>query len=168
MRLNHLNLSTLNLTLSAVLSNLRPDAWQDPLLVELTDTAEFREAGFQLPLFCTAQVQHLFIKWTQRDNRRQTYQDVAGRRWDVLYMLSRALVYRQRRARAGLVPELSSGDVLSFTFYAVPRDGVSEEAQAHTLECHCYDCPSGIPMLIITMPGEAVPYLKPALSTVRA
>lgn len=138
------------------------NVWTDSTMVELTDTDEFCEAGFNLPLFCTAQVQHLLIRWTRRDNRRQTYQDTTGRRWDILWMLSQALRTRQAKVRAGTVQPLKSGDMLPFTVYAIPRDGYSEEPQEISLMCRCSTA-DGIPTLIITEPHDVPAYLKPAL-----
>lgn len=149
------------LLLAAALGQLthhaRRDAMSDPLLVELTGTAERQESGIQLPLLCSAQVQHAYVRWTARDNRRQGWQDTAGRRWDLCCLLARALRIHIAQANAA-GRFIQSGQSMPFTFFAVPRDGVSREPVRVTLLCHFHTDADGVPLLIVTERDEPAPW----------
>lgn len=153
------------LLLAAVAGHLidaqRRDPFTDPLLCELTGTAEYNESGIQLPLLCTAQVEHLYVRWTRRDNRRQTSQHTKGRRWDVCYLLAEVMRrYIRACHREGREPR--SGDSVPLLLWCVPRDGVSTEAVPVRLRCLLHTDDSGLPMLILTEWHDALPWQRAA------
>ena len=63
----------------------RAEALADGVLVDVTATA--KEAGFKVPTAVTAAVFDECIEWTEENaEQSRTYQDQAGRLWDVLYL----------------------------------------------------------------------------------
>jgi hypothetical protein len=87
----------------------REQAIDDGLLVDVTETAA--EAGFRIPVAMTRAAWADCVEWSETDSKRQTYQDEAGRLWDVLWMAMNA-------ARRG-----GGRQSLQFQFYRVPRGG---------------------------------------------
>jgi hypothetical protein len=87
----------------------RAEAIADGLLV-LVDEKMRQEAGFKYPIAIHKKVWDLYVDWTAEDNRRQTYQDVSGRLWDILMML---------RFMAGKSQTLDSW--IQFTVHVIPR-----------------------------------------------
>ncbi len=75
----------------------RAEALADGVLVDVTPIA--KEAGFKVPTAVTAAVFNECIEWTQEDaNQSRTYQDQAGRLWDVLHLAAvKARSLRGRR-----------------------------------------------------------------------
>ena len=75
----------------------RAEALDDGVLVDVTATA--KEAGFKVPTAVTASVFNECIEWTEEDAKQsRTYQDQAGRLWDVLYLATaKARSLRDRR-----------------------------------------------------------------------
>jgi hypothetical protein len=81
------------------------------------------------------------VEWGEADNRRQAYQDEAGRLWDVVWMASQA-------ARRG------HGDRVSFQLYRVPRGGRGTRPRLVTLHMHIGSGDAGEPVITIMMPTE--------------
>jgi hypothetical protein len=120
----------------------RAQAIADGVLVDLTATAEWMEAGFTYPVACTHTVWEKYIEWNAEDNQRQTYQDQTGRLWDVLYMLRVAI-----RRSAG-------GDQLLFTLHVVPRDARGRSAKRVELKAVCGPGDQAEPVITIMLPNE--------------
>jgi hypothetical protein len=110
----------------------RAQAIDDGYLVDVTETA--REAGFRFPVALTR------AAWDERDTRRQTYQDEAGRLWDVLWMASRA-------ARRG-------GDLIHYQIYRVPRGGRGHKARLTSIKMTVGPGDAGEPVITIMLPEE--------------
>ena len=75
----------------------RAEALAAGVLFDVTPTA--KEAGFKVPTAVTASVFNECIEWTEEDARQcRTYQDQAGRLWDVLFLAAaKARSLRGRR-----------------------------------------------------------------------
>ena len=90
----------------------RAEALADGVLVDVTATA--KEAGFKVPTAVTASVFSECIEWTEQDAKKsRTYQDQAGRLWDVLYLA--AAMARSLRGR--------HQNQLLYKLRVVPRPG---------------------------------------------
>lgn len=120
----------------------REDAFADGTLVNLSTSAEWKEAGFKFPVACTRAVWEKFIEWTDADSRRQTTQDQTGRLWDVLYMLGLAI-------RLG-----RGGDSILFQLYVVPRGGRGQRPRRTVLKALCGPGDYAEPVITIMLPTE--------------
>lgn len=118
----------------------RAQAIEDGWLIDVTETA--REAGFRVPVAVTQAVWEECVAWTDTDSERQTYQDEAGRLWDVLWMAMMAI----RRS--------AKGSKASFQLYCVPRDGKATEPTLKTLELLAGPGDDGEMVITILVPGE--------------
>lgn len=116
----------------------RKQAIADGFLVDVSETA--REAGFRFPVAMTSAAWADCVEWTDADTKRQTYQDEAGRLWDVVWMASRA-------ARRG-------GSETLFQLYRFPRGGRGQRARITTLKMLCGPGDHGEPVITITLPNE--------------
>lgn len=125
----------------------REQAFADGVLVNLSTTKEWRDAGFVVPVACTRSVWEKCIEWSAEDSIRQTHQDQAGRLWDVLYMLQFAIRLQARRGAAGET-------TMRFDLYVVPRDGRSTRARRTTLKAVIGPGDYAEPVLTIMMPDE--------------
>ena len=96
----------------------RAQAIEDGVLVDVSETA--KEAGFKFPVALTRAVYEDCVAWDEKDNERQTHQDVEGRLWDVVFMASLA-------AKQG-------GQEIRFSLYRVPRGGHGVRARQVTLK----------------------------------
>lgn len=115
--------------------------WQallDGVLVDVTDMAE--QAGFCCPVALTRAVWADCVEWGEADSNRQTYQDVDGRLWDVLWMAGVA-------ARRG-------GCRTEFQFYRVPRGGRGTKPRLTQLVMHAGPGDNGELVITIMMPSE--------------
>lgn len=117
----------------------RAQAIEDGVLVDVTETA--REAGFRFPVALTRAAWEDCVSWNDADNKRQTYQDEAGRLWDVLYM-------------ASLAARRNSGSEVRFQLYRVPRGGRGVRPRLVALQMHCGPGDEGEPVITISMLGE--------------
>lgn len=88
----------------------REDAIEDGILIQV-DTKTSNEAGFNFPIAIHKHVWEKYINWIEEDNKRQLYQDLEGRLWDMLCMLRLAI---------RTVPRGS--DKIRFSLRAVPRE----------------------------------------------
>lgn len=119
----------------------RAQAIEDGLLVEVSTTAS--EAGFQVPVAMTRAAWADCVQWDEKDSLRQTYQDEAGRLWDVLYMGMNAA--RRSAGRQSLI----------FQVYRVPRGGRSMRPRLTRLAMHIGHGDESEPVITIMLPGEA-------------
>ena len=119
----------------------RAQAIADGVLIDVGITA--KEAGFRIPVAVTEAAWQDCIAWTERDNKRQVYQDQSGRLWDVLFM---AVVAAKGCA--------SGGDRLQFQLSRVPRDGRSTEPTLATLKLIVGPGDDGEPVTTILLPNE--------------
>ncbi len=117
----------------------RAQAIEDGVLVDVTETA--REAGFRFSVALTRAVWEDCVTWSEADNKRQTYQDEAGRLWDVLYM-------------ASLAARRNGGSELRFQLYRVPRGGRGVRPRLVVLQMHCGRGGEGEAVITISMLGE--------------
>lgn len=118
----------------------RAEAIDDGFLADVTETA--KEAGFRLPVAVTNTVWEKYIEWTDADSKRQTYQDTAGRLWDVLWM-----AYLACRSRKGT-------DCLYYQLYVVPRGGRARMPRKTMLKITIGGGDNGEPVITIMLPNE--------------
>jgi hypothetical protein len=117
----------------------RAQAIDDGFLVDVSVTAQ--EAGFRIPVALTLAVWADCVAWNAADNQRQTYQDEAGRAWDVLYMAAQA-------ARKG------NGERVAFQIYRLPRGGRGIRPRLTTLHMVIGPGDDGEPVITVMLPGE--------------
>lgn len=120
----------------------RAQAIEDGVLVDVTTTA--REAGFRVPVALSHAVWADCVAWGEADTKRQTYQDEAGRLWDVVWM---AAIAARHAAAAGHVERL-------FTILRVPRGGRGRRPRKVLLKAVCGPGDSGEPVVTILLPTE--------------
>ncbi len=123
----------------AICTYTRAQAIEDGVLVDATETA--REAGFRYPVAMTRAAWEDCVSWGDDDSKRQTYQDEAGRLWDVLWM-------------ASVAARRNSGAELRFQLYRVPRGGRGVKPRLVVLQMHCGPGDEGEPVITISMLGE--------------
>ncbi|MCW5648336.1 MAG: hypothetical protein KIS62_01185 [Ramlibacter sp.] len=120
----------------------REQAFADGVLVNLSESAEWKEAGFRMPVACTRAVWDAYIAWTDDDTNKQTVQDQSGRLWDVLFML-----------RHGIATSANTNSLL-YQLHVVPRDGKSRRARRITLKALAGPGDYAEPVITIMMPNE--------------
>ena len=120
----------------------RAEALDDGVLVDVTATA--KEAGFKVPTAVTAAVFNECIEWTEEDARQsRTYQDQAGRLWDVLYLAAvKARSLRGRRQNQ-----------LQYEIHVVPRPG-HDHPRLRTLKLVIGPGDDAEPVATIMLPNE--------------
>ena len=118
----------------------RAQALEDGFLVDVTETA--KEAGFRVPVALTRAAWADCVEWSEKDTQRQTYQDQAGRLWDVLWMAINAARRNTQR------------ESFQFQLYRVPRGGRSMRPRLTRLVCKIGPGDSGEPVITIMLPGE--------------
>lgn len=122
----------------------RAEAIEDGYLVDVSETAEAREAGFTWPVALTRAVWDDCVEWSDEDSRRQTPQDETGRLWDVLYM-----------ARLAIKGHRGDGDTeLIYKIRRVPRGGRGVMARDVSLKLVSGPGDNGEPVITIMMPDE--------------
>jgi len=117
----------------------RKQACEDGVLVDVTATA--REAGIVLPTVTTRAVWDDWVAWP---TDAPAVQDVAGRLWDVLYVLSCRL---RAAAQAGI-----KTDRVDFAVNVRGRDGRTRTAQLYAL---VGPGDAGEPVLTVMEQGES-------------
>lgn len=135
------NTNTMNEIFGEVIySYTRAQAIEDGNLIDASVTA--REAGWRVPVALTRAAWADCVRWDDRDSRRQTYQDEAGRLLDVLWM---ATIAARRNC-----------DVQAFRFqlYRIPRGGKGLRPRLVDLVCRIGPGDNGEPVSTITLPGE--------------
>ncbi len=123
-----------------IYSYTRAQAIADGMLVDVSATAS--EAGFPVPVALTRAAWADCVRWDDRDSRRQTYQDEAGRLWDVLWMT--AIAARRN----------SDAQAFRFQLYRIPRGGKGLRPRLVDLVCHIGPGDNGEPVTTVTLPGE--------------
>lgn len=123
-----------------IYSYTRKQAIEDGHLIDVTEVA--KEAGFRTPVAITRAAWVDCVEWSETDSRRQTYQDEAGRLWDVLWMAMNA-------ARRG-----TGTQRLVFALYRVPRGGRGVRPRLVKLVAHIGPGDNGDPVITISLPGE--------------
>lgn len=118
----------------------RQQALEDGFLVDVSETA--REAGFRAPVALTRAAWADCVEWSEKDTQRQTYQDQAGRLWDVLCMAINAA--RRNTQRASFM----------FQLYRVPRGGRNLRPRLTKLVCSIGAGDGGEAVITIMLPGE--------------
>lgn len=118
----------------------REQAIDDGVLVDVSVIAT--EAGFRVPVAMTRAAWADCVEWSDVDSKRQTYQDEAGRLWDVLWMAMNA-------ARRG-----AGRQSLQFQFYRVPRGGRGTRPRLVELVASVGAGDQGEPVITIMLPGE--------------
>ena len=118
----------------------RQQMLDDGYLVDVTDTA--KEAGFTISVALTRAVWEDCVEWTEEDTNRQTYQDVAGRLWDVIYMAH--MNARANRNSASFLYEI----------YRVPRGGKATKARRVKLKTVIGPGDQGGAVITIMQPNE--------------
>lgn len=116
----------------------RQQAIDDGYLIDVSSMA--REAGIVFPVAMTRTAWGDCCEWGEADSKRQTYQDEAGRLWDVLWLLRLA-------ARRG-------GSEIRFQLYRVPRGGRGIKPRLTVLKAICGPGDAGEPVITICMPDE--------------
>ena len=117
----------------------RCQAIDDGVLVDVSEIA--REAGVRIPVAITRAAWADCVAWNDADNKRQCYQDEAGRLWDVVWMLSVAA----RRA---------TSSEIRFQLYRVPRGGRGVRPRLVTLKAVCGAGDDAEPVITIMQPSE--------------
>lgn len=123
-----------------IYSYTRQQAIEDGYLIDVSELAV--EAGFRVPVAVTRAAWADCVEWSEVDSRRQTYQDEAGRLWDVLWMAMSAA-----RRGAGV-------QRLVFQLYRVPRGGHGVRPRLVKLVAHIGPGDDGDPVITILLPGE--------------
>jgi hypothetical protein len=118
----------------------RQQAIDDGFLVDVSDMA--REAGFRVPVAMTRTAWADCVEWSEADSKRQTYQDEAGRLWDVLWMTWLAA----RRAR--------EDGVVRVGLYRVPRGGRGVRPRMAFLKAVIGPGDACEPVITIMLPDE--------------
>ena len=120
----------------------RKEALADGVLVDVTKEA--KEAGWKHPVAVTTLVHEECIRWTEADVRKaeNSYQDEAGRLWDVVYM---AAVTAKRTP-----PE---ADRFNYQLHVVPRPGYNTTL-LQTLKCQIGGGDDGEPVVTIMRTDE--------------
>lgn len=120
----------------------RAQAIEDGVLVDATAVAQ--EAGFRWPVALTTAVQAEAVTWSEGNS---TYQDEAGRLWDVLFMGSVAI----RRNRGQHAADTNR---LPYAIYRVPNDPDAMEATELELAIGISGGDNGEPVITIMLPNE--------------
>ena len=118
----------------------REQALEDGYLVDVSETAG--EAGFKAPVALTRAAWADCVDWSEKDTQRQTYQDQAGRLWDVLWMAINAARRNTQR------------ESFMFQLYRVPRGGRSLRPRLTKLVCRIGAGDNGEAVITVMLPGE--------------
>ena len=118
----------------------REQAIEDGYLIDVSDLAQ--EAGFTCPVAITLAAYDKYVHWTEEDNKRQIYQDIEGRLWDILGMMR---FQKKRIDTNGL-----------FEFLCVPRSDKSRRQRPLniTLKSLSHAGDNGEQVITIMLPDE--------------
>ncbi len=120
----------------------RAEALADGVLVDVTPTT--KEAGFKVQTADTASVFNDCIAWTEEDAKQsRTYQDQAGRLWDVLCLAAAKARSLRGRHQNQLLHEL----------HVVPRPG-HDHPRLRTLKLIIGPGDNAEPVATIMLPRE--------------
>ena len=118
----------------------RQQMLDDGYLIDVTETA--KEAGFTIAVALTRAVWEDCVEWNKEDTKRQTYQDMAGRLWDVICM-----AYFNARAHKNNASFL-------YEIYRIPRGGKGRKARRVTLKTVIGPGDQAEPVITIMQPNE--------------
>jgi len=121
-------------------SYTREQAIEDGFLVDATETA--REAGFCIPVALTRAAWEDCVEWNEADSKRQTYQDLSGRLWDVVNMAFFAAHMGKKQSS------------LLYQVYRIPRGGRGKKARRVMLKSMVGPGDQGEPVVTIMLPNE--------------
>jgi hypothetical protein len=127
----------------AISSYTRAQALEDGDLVDVTQIAA--EAGFAVSVALTRATWQDCVAWSDTDTARQTYQDVDGRLWDVVWMAADAV----KRS-----PDTSDKEPLYFRLHRVPRRGRGRLPRLTMLKLLAGAGDEGEPVMTILLPNE--------------
>ena len=125
----------------------RAQAIEDGQLVDVTGQPDAniagmpREVGLRYPVALTIAAWDRYVEIP----KAAPWQDIAGRLWDVLYMLGQA---SKRKRGTGACAEIL------FQFMATPNEGRKSAAVLSTLKAVCGPGDDGAPVLTIMLPDE--------------
>lgn len=119
----------------------RQQAIEDGVLIDVTQTAT--EAGFCLHTVVTSAVWEKCVAWSDKDTKRQTYQDESGRLWDILFM---AFV-------AARINPISSEVIYKIS--CVPRGGRGRLPRVQKLKLNIGPGDNGEAVITIMLPDES-------------
>ena len=117
----------------------RAEAIRDGTLIDVS--ADARALGIHYPVALTRAVWADCVDWQAEDSRRKTYQDIAGRLHDVLWMFCCAARH-------------ASGERIQFSLYRVPRGGRATRPRLTMLAAVIGPGDLGEPVLTIMLPDE--------------
>ncbi len=124
-----------------IYSYARTQAVEDDVLVDADPMTQ--EAVLKWPVALTSAVWENCVTRTNDNSRKKSFQDQAGRLWDVFYIASHAI-----RFSKGL------GDRMLFQLYRVPRNGQSMETELIRLRLIAESSNAGEPVITILLPDE--------------
>ena len=122
----------------------RAQSIEDGFLIDVSEVA--REAGFTMPVAMTNGVWEDCVHWEDDDTKRQTYQDEAGRLWDVLSMASMAIRSANRHGH--------EGSTLGYSLRRVPRGGRGRMPRKRILKLVVGPGDHAEPVITIMLPNE--------------
>ena len=123
---------------SGVISSYsRAQAIEDGVLVDVSESPEFRELRFRFPIALTRAVWENFVEVP----KGVFGQDTAGRLWDLLHMLRQA------------IRSSSTGDLLMFQLH-VRNDNRDGMPPLVTLKSVCHPGDHSEPVITIMLPEE--------------
>lgn len=125
-----------------IVSYTRARAIADGVLRDVSTIAN--EAGFKFPVALTAAAWSDAVQWSKEN---ATYQDEAGRLWDVVYMAAAAI--RRPRGR-----RMADSPRTTYPLYRVPNEKEATEATELVLEMHIGPGDDGEAVITIGLPGE--------------
>ena len=125
-------------------SYTRAQAIEDGMLNDISEVA--REAGITVPVAITAAAWSNCVEWTDADTKRQTYQDVSGRLWDVVSMLAFRMRSAKRRGE--------NSSTVHFQMIRVPRGGRGRTAKKVVLKSVIGGGDNGEMVITVMLPDE--------------
>jgi hypothetical protein len=128
-----------------IYSYTREQAIADECLIDVSSTAA--EAGFIHPVAITKAAHSKYVEWSEADTDGQTYQDEAGRLWDVLWVLKCALL-RLKKLNA------KPSNEIFYKLHVIPRDGRSRKPTIAELKVVIDGGDNGQAVLTIMLPNE--------------
>jgi hypothetical protein len=135
------NFSTLSDLFGTPISQYtRKQAIDDGVLIDVTEFS--KQFGFCISVAMTNTVWLDCVRWTEADNKRQTYQDESGRLTDVLSMARFAIRKNSNVSR------------LPFQVYRVPAKGRGTKPKLVELHMHIGPGDNAEPVITIMMPNE--------------
>src|SRR5690349_18297354 len=132
-----------------IYSYTRKQAIEDGVLVEVDRTLS-RQAGIIHPVALTREVFERYVRWDEKDNDRQAYQDETGRLWDILWM---CFNYLKNAVKNG---KHNTGGGILFVVHVIPRNEKSRARcpRKTILKCIVGPGDDAEPVITILLPDE--------------